>query len=781
MIPSSFIVLISVSIAGFVSAIAMLGWIAGISSWIAITPTLPPMTAHAALLTFFVVASLAFLNYGKLKLARLVAGISVILILILLFIFFEMLPENLTLLVADVLPRTGDKKDLIALNGLVVLACFSFSLLILSSEHVSSVYNSLALISALTALSICLLAIYGYLVGTEFAYWWPSSRAMAPNAAGALLSLAVGIIAISWHKFNDLISRTKDIVFGIQVASGSVLFITALFSGSLALIPLYETLLDKVYEDAKKSIEGKRSELSLFFSTVKTFADSIGIQERSLTESASNELGEEINEFNSAVERAQNVTESQLIAGVKKVEFVKAAVPTEIRGDGGKLSDLAGKFANLSPALALSIQTSENSPPDLILEANVMSASNQLVGIIKAYIDTQYLRNILTSDVSMSVKEGNFYILPDNSAELTKLLRISLSNSSVEVAKVDADLSELLKALSPEFTQNIPPSRVILRRDVVSFLSPLSGIKGYLGFVSRVSPFRNIFKERLLRVLIGITCLVLLATSFIYLLMRKLGAQMLRLEAEVQKSLDVVADELALRKNAQEEIEKSLAEKDVLLKEIHHRVKNNLQIITSILNLQLRRSDRPEVSAALRESADRIQSIALLHETLYRSANFSSINLDNYFTELVRYLVQSYNMEENLRMEVEMCNLSLELDKAIPLGLILTELVTNSLKYAFKGEDSKQPNPKIEINCKLENDFDFVLEYSDNGRGLPQGFSLESLPSLGCRLILTLVKQLNGTITFSSGANGTKFKIDLAQKKLKKESKQYETAANINS
>ncbi len=204
-----------------------------------------------------------------------------------------------------------------------------------------------------------------------------------------------------------------------------------------------------------------------------------------------------------------------------------------------------------------------------------------------------------------------------------------------------------------------------------------------------------------------------------------------------------------------QQLQAALKEKEVLLKEIHHRVKNNLQIIYSLLRLQSRNIKDQQAAEILMDSQNRVKSIALIHEKLYRSANLSQIDLKQYIPNLAASLFSSYKANSNsikLYMHVE--DVSLDIDAAIPCGLIINELIANSLKYAF-------PNGKegeIRLELYLENDSEVTLSISDDGIGIPEYHRFAKTEKLGLSLVRDLVAQLKGTIEVST-CKGTLFKI----------------------
>lgn len=194
------------------------------------------------------------------------------------------------------------------------------------------------------------------------------------------------------------------------------------------------------------------------------------------------------------------------------------------------------------------------------------------------------------------------------------------------------------------------------------------------------------------------------------------------------------------RKNKDKKIKKSLEENQILLKEVHHRVKNNMQIISSLLRMQTRSSTNPDIINSLLTSQNRVQSMAIIHERLYQSNDFTSVDFDNYATQLAEQLTITYNNSDvKIINDIERINLDINL--AVPCGLILNEIISNSLKYAFPEGRKGQ----IKISFKLINN-EYQFKVSDNGIGLPENFSTKGISSLGMQIIKTLTKQLHGKL-----------------------------------
>lgn len=221
------------------------------------------------------------------------------------------------------------------------------------------------------------------------------------------------------------------------------------------------------------------------------------------------------------------------------------------------------------------------------------------------------------------------------------------------------------------------------------------------------------------------------------------------------------------RRNAEQRLQASLAEKHALLQEIHHRVKNNLQVITSLLSIQSERIQNPEVSAVIEDTENRVRAIAALHETLYSSKDLASIEFSSYVERLVRDLVGFFGVDEKkLKVMIRAEELLVDIGQAIPLGLIVNELVTNTFKHAFPVDRSGV----VEIQLKYVPDTPAghaarslsaglgEITVKDNGVGLPPNVNLNETPSMGLHLVNVLVEQLQGELEVAA-AEGTSFTV----------------------
>lgn len=225
--------------------------------------------------------------------------------------------------------------------------------------------------------------------------------------------------------------------------------------------------------------------------------------------------------------------------------------------------------------------------------------------------------------------------------------------------------------------------------------------------------------------------------------------------AELAQANEALQAEIAERKRGAEQIIASLNEKELLLKEIHHRVKNNLQVISSLLNLQLRYAKSEQALEPLKESQNRIKTMALIHEKLYKSEDLASIDFAGYIQDLASYLFGSYNTSGGVKLKTNVDRVRLGVDVAIPCGLVINELVSNSLKHAFP---AGKEGSEICVDLCRTADGKLLLTVSDNGIGLPKDLDLRNTESLGLQLVTTLVEQLEGTIELDRSA-GTAFRI----------------------
>lgn len=207
------------------------------------------------------------------------------------------------------------------------------------------------------------------------------------------------------------------------------------------------------------------------------------------------------------------------------------------------------------------------------------------------------------------------------------------------------------------------------------------------------------------------------------------------------RSPEELEREVEQRKNAEARLRSSLEEKQTLLREIHHRVKNNLQVISSLLDLQSQLATDPATAGIFRESQNRVRSMALVHERLYQSETLANIDFADYLRNLVAQLRNTFQGDDRrIRFELDLAPVRLSIDAAVPAGLAVNELITNSLKYAFPEQRSGVVTVRLAAA-----DGQVVLTVQDDGIGLPAAVTLSAAKTLGLRLVAALVDQMHGT------------------------------------
>ncbi|MBK7129967.1 MAG: PAS domain S-box protein [Crocinitomicaceae bacterium] len=220
--------------------------------------------------------------------------------------------------------------------------------------------------------------------------------------------------------------------------------------------------------------------------------------------------------------------------------------------------------------------------------------------------------------------------------------------------------------------------------------------------------------------------------------------------------INTIWRDLTQKKKAEQTILKNIEEKEILLKEIHHRVKNNLQIIISLLNLQANSTNDSKVRTLLYQSKSRIEAMCKVHQMLYGSSNLSSINYADYLKELLRELfINTVHDTKSISLEIKSENLFLNINTAIPLGLMINEFVTNSLKYAFPDQKGK-----IVIEFSPLASKRYLLNYADNGVGYPAEKNFDNTSTLGFQLISSLTEQLNGKLERDLTVKGTRYSLE---------------------
>ena len=232
--------------------------------------------------------------------------------------------------------------------------------------------------------------------------------------------------------------------------------------------------------------------------------------------------------------------------------------------------------------------------------------------------------------------------------------------------------------------------------------------------------------------------------------------------------LQFVSDQVAMavhRRRIEDQVKASLLEKDVLIKEVHHRVKNNMQVISSLLNLQSRRIQDPDVLEMFRESQRRIRSMALIHERLYQSSDLARIEFSQYLRNLATHLFHSYQISsDRVRLRLDAEEVFLNINTAIPCGLIINELISNALKHGFP--EGRTGEVVVELHRVLGNGY--IVRVRDDGVGFPEGLDYRRTETLGMQIVNTLVGQIEGRLDLARGPAGSTFSLEFNELPMKK-------------
>jgi two-component sensor histidine kinase len=259
-------------------------------------------------------------------------------------------------------------------------------------------------------------------------------------------------------------------------------------------------------------------------------------------------------------------------------------------------------------------------------------------------------------------------------------------------------------------------------------------------------------KASLTRKIIVWSAIALLALSFIgYRIKQRHNVALQLQQDEINEQNHQLQIALAQQK-------KLTIEKDWLMKEIHHRVKNNLQIIISLLNVQSDYLDSPSAINAIQESRERMQAIALIHQKLYQTDFGNSIDMKSYIGEMISYL-QSFTDSGKIKLDLAIDDLNLDVSQAVPLGLILNEAITNALKYAFPDNEAGI----IKIDLRPTKDEDILLKITDSGKGFPENFNFIENKSLGIQLIKLFAEQLDANLVFENNP-GAQIQLNFKKK-----------------
>jgi two-component sensor histidine kinase/DNA-binding response OmpR family regulator len=378
----------------------------------------------------------------------------------------------------------------------------------------------------------------------------------------------------------------------------------------------------------------------------------------------------------------------------------------------------------------------------------------------------EVLRRIVEASVYLTQAEEGFLALQENGSD--QLYLRAVKNIDQEECKT------LRSQVSDSLVREVVSIRRPLRMSRISNGQPLKVTTGLLVYSLLYVPI--LLKDRVLGVLaVDNRISRRIFTEMDETLLTSL-ADYAAVAIENAGLYERAQQEIVERMRAEVKIEASLKEKEVLLKEIHHRVKNNLQVVSSLLNLQTGYVDDVQTLGVLRDSRNRIRSMALIHETLYKSQDLARVDFSGYIRNLSAYLLRSHGeLAKAITMNIETDEVFLGIDRAVPCGLILNELISNSLKHAFPSAEDRPSNGarpgsknasdgtkgEIHIELRADSNRQLSLVVSDNGVGFSSDLDFRNTSSLGLQLVNTLVEQLDGSIELND-SSGTAFQITFA-------------------
>lgn len=402
--------------------------------------------------------------------------------------------------------------------------------------------------------------------------------------------------------------------------------------------------------------------------------------------------------------------------------------------------------------------------PTMVLSGPISDSSGNLFGVLAVHANFEELSNIMLERTGLSettetflVNKSNLLITNTVFAPNMAFKKWIFGEGAIRAIKGESDVDVFVdyrnkQVIGAYFWLPERKLAMISKQDVEEAFAPIGDLRSKMLFIG-----------------MGIVLLVIIIAVFLgKQLLDPIGKLVEGTRAAGQGNLDyrinsTAVNEIGTLSNAFDQMVENLKditisrdEKEILLREIHHRVKNNLQMVQSLLNLQINQLSSPEVVGPIKDSMHRITSIAMVHETLYKSEDLSTINLAHYFQDLVDYLMKSLRPNESpVEIECKIEQLPISLDAVISCGLIVNELVTNALKYAFLPH--KQGKILIELKEIPNNLVELVV--SDNGVGIEDIDNLEETGSLGINLVNILAEnQLDGTLEMTHSA-GLKYII----------------------
>lgn len=702
---------------GFIGLTILLGWIFASRSLLSVLPDLPVAHFLDGICLLLFSSAVLFQRFNKPILSRVAC-------LVLLLVSIEAIAENIIDFSFSfsewIASRFFSLRDIpsqrMSPNSALGYAMSSGVLLFYLSNRSRKLDSpALSMIGAVT-IALGLTAIFGYITQVSVGYSWGGMARISLSVAVALILMGSSVITFAWRDFYSRVRSVRRLWRAITIYSTLSVLTAALLSSMFVIMPLYESLRiaqTKRLEDfAHQKVSRFDDLIRSAFINLKKYSQVNSREARSIMQIA------ESDSFSAVVRRSLSGGSAKLLKGIMPRTF-----PAPLLAGG---QEFLGGPVELDSRLFLVVGFRSSSEHDNI-DYGLIDFEN-----LKDPFEDDSAEDLI-AQIYLVKNAGNAKFLFTFEDELLKPIEIERRSR----------IRQVLSGIETYREGGIEPLTIAERPGFVAYASSEYGTFSIVVTADSEKLYNQI-NSRAFQFVLGAFGLALLISLGTFVLVRELVHEAERLEA--------------MRRQQRVELEDSLIEKEVLLKEIHHRVKNNLQVVSSLLRLQLRSSKNPVVAEAFHESERRIQSISLLHELLYGSGNIAKVSMQAYISDLCKKLCNSFGVGESITLDIESDEIFFELAQALPVGLLINEVVTNSIKHAFpNGSDGC-----IKISFRLLSNGKYELKIGDNGIGY--GCVPAEIPkSLGARLILMLTRQLRGKMSRKVDG-GTEYTFIFAKK-----------------
>ncbi len=637
--------------------------------------------------------------------------------------------------------------------------CFLFvslGLLLLTRKIRIAVGPSPLGLLGLFVFSISFIALFGYAFGVEVAYGWGDYTRMAFLSAVGLLLLSAELVVLGWNKEVTKTVDLHELWPWMKLYSFVGVLVASVVSALLGVLLLYAHTQREIHDTFSEIVSNKAHTVDQYAKNIIESTNDISQHDEALSALMAHTAGA--------------ISENQLVERTSEALRDVVEGRPEIRGlirydPGGK------------PIVALGMGI----PEKFLMSKRVQSKVKRFFGPFRLEGE---LFLLLTNPIGEDAHLGSDIMLVKADG-LGALLeprvgvfgRINLflgiySEDSLELFEFSNrgpnDRSRLL-AIAPEIGTGLQeaflgksgivvPGLEQRSRRLVAY-APVPSVRWAVLARASTEKLYGAANEQLVNAILAALLLALAGSLTLELVFRSMIERATKLSADLKTELVHRSMAEKALKESQKEIKKSLHEKELLLGEIHHRVKNNLQIVSTIFNLQRRRSTDSAVLHVLQEGQNRIRSIALLHESLYKTGEFSHIDARAYLGDVVSHAIRSIAADATIDLEMIADKaVYLDIDQAIPCGLIVNELITNAVKHAFPEQRLDMTKKLVVTIVEVAENSEVRLQVRDNGVGLPPTFSLEDTKTLGSRIITSLSRQLKARLEVSS-LNGAIFTL----------------------